>query len=140
MTDGWAQRTVKRTSSPVLNMQSQGQGSLSVAFVSAPDGAALAGGASGQRVLNLGTVSRAAGPRTPNVQVRAGDGGFVVATRFGLSIHDPSRRFSSAAVLVSVALPDPFFTLRLDGLKLGTTPQVIQGRVRVGTTFEHRLE
>lgn len=140
MTDGWAQHAVKRTSSPVVNMQSQGQGSLSVAFVSAPDGAALAGGASGQRVLNLGTVSYAAGPRTPNVQVRAGNGGFVVATRFGLSVQDPSRHFSSASVLVSMALPDPFFTLRLDGVKLGTTPQVIQGHVRVGATFEHRLE
>jgi hypothetical protein len=142
MTDGWAQRksTAKRTSSPVLNMQSQGQGSLSVAFVSAPDGAALVGGASGQRVLNLGTVSYAAGPRTPNVQTHARDGGFVVATRFGLSVQDPSQRFSSAAVLASMALPDPFFTLRLDGVRLGTTPQVIQGQVRVGITFEHRLE
>ena len=121
-------------------MQSQGQGSLSVAFVSAPDGATLTGGASGQRVLNLGSVSYAAGSRTPNVQLRSSGGGFVVATRFGLSVQDPSHRFSSVVVLVSMALPDRFFTLRLDGVKLGTTPQLIQGRVRVGTTFEHRLE
>jgi hypothetical protein len=140
MTDGWAQHTVKRTSSPVINMQSQGQGSVSVAFVTAPDGAALVGGTSGQRVLNLGTVSYTAGPRTPNVQMQTRDGGFVVATRFGLSIQDPSQRFSTAAVLVSAASPDPFFTLRLDGIKLGTTPQVIQGQVRVGRIFEHRLE
>lgn len=142
MTDGWAQRkgTAKPTSSPALNMQSQGQGSLSVAFVSAPDGAALTGGASGQSVLNLGTVSYSTGPRTPNVQMHAQSGRFVVGTRFGLSIQDPSQRFSSAVVLVSMAFPDAFFTIRLDGVRLETTPQVIQGQARVGVTFQHHLE
>ncbi len=142
MTDGWAQRkgTAKRTSSTALNMQSQGQGAISVAFVSAPDGATLTGGASGQRHLNLGTVSSAAGSRTANVQMHKLDGRLVVSTKFGLSIQDPSQRFSSAAVLASVALPDPLFILRLDGTKLETVPQVVQGQARVGTTFQHLLE
>jgi hypothetical protein len=142
VTGGWAQRksTAKRTSSAALNMQSQGQGALSVAFTAAPDGAALTGGTSGQRVLNLGTVSYSSSPRTANVQMRSLEGRFIVSTKFGLSIQDPSQRCSSAAVLVSMAHPEPWFTLRLDGMKLGTTPQVIQGQVRLGTTFQHRLE
>ena len=68
------------------------------------------------------------------------DGRFIVGTKFGLSIQDPSQRFSSAAVLASLALPDASFTLRLDGMKLETTPQVIQGQARLGMTFQHRLE
>ena len=142
VTDGWAQRrsAAKRTSSTALNVQSQGQGSITVAFVTSPDGAALSGMATGRGALNLGTVSYASGPRTPNVQMRHLDGHFVVATRFGMNIQDTSQRFSSATVLASMALPEPYFTLRLDGTKLGTTPQVIQGRARIGETLQHRLE
>ena len=142
VTGGWAQRksTAKRTSSAALNMQSQGQGSLSVAFVSAADGTPLTGPSPGQRVLNLGTVSYSSNPRTANVQMRSLEGRFIVSAKFGLSIQDPSQRYSSAAMLVSMAHPEPSFTLRLDGMKLETTPQVIQGQVRLGTTFQHRLE
>jgi hypothetical protein len=68
------------------------------------------------------------------------DGRFVVSTKFGLSVQDPSQRFSSASVLAAMALPDALFVLRLDGMKLETTPQVVQGQARVGTTFQHRLE
>jgi hypothetical protein len=141
-TGGWAQRKslANRTSSAALNMQSQGQGALSVAFVAAPDGAALTGGTSGQSVLNLGAVSYSSSPRIANVQMRSLEGCFVVATKFGLNIQDPSRRYSSAAVLVSMAHPDPSFIFRLDGMKLETSPQVIQGQVQLGTTFQHRLE
>jgi hypothetical protein len=121
-------------------MQSQSQGTLAVAFISSPDGAALSGAAPGRGALNLGTVSYASGARTSNVQMRHLDGRFVVATRFGMSIQDASQRFSTATVLASMALPEPHFTLRLDGMKLETTPQVIQGRVRVGETLQHRLE
>jgi hypothetical protein len=121
-------------------MQSQGQGSLAVAFIASPDGATLSGMAPGRGALNLGTVSYASGARMSNVQMRHLDGRFVVATRFGMSIQDTAQRLSSATVLASMALPEPYFTLRLDGMKLGTTPQVIQGRVRVGETLQHRLE
>lgn len=121
-------------------MQAQGQGSLTVAFVTAPDGAALTGGASGPQVLNLGTVSYTTGSRTPNVQMRQLEGRFIVGTRFGLTIQDPTQRFSSAAVLAALAVPETCFTLRIDGMKLETTPQVIQGQARLGATSQHRLE
>ncbi len=142
VTDGWAQRrsAAKRTSSTALNMQAQGQGSLTVAFVSAPEGAVLTGGGQGQAGLNLGTVSYVSGSRMANVQMRRLEGRFIVGTQFGLSIQGPGQRFSSATVLASMAAPETLFTLRLDGLKLETTPQVIQGQARLGATFEHRLE
>jgi hypothetical protein len=142
VTDGWAQRRspVKRTSSTALNMQSLGQGSLTVAFSTAPDGASLTDGAAGALALNLGAVSYASGSRVPNVQMVQLEGRFIVSTRFGMSIQDPSQRIARAAVLASVALPEALFTLRLDGLKLGTSPQVIQGQARLGVTSQHRLE
>jgi len=59
-------------------MKSETQGALSVSFLSAPDGAALAGGTSAQRSLNLGTVSLAGGAKNANVQVQQLPGRFVV--------------------------------------------------------------
>jgi hypothetical protein len=121
-------------------MQSQSQGSLTVVFVTAPDGAAVTGGTAGPGALNLGAVSYAAGPRTTNVHMLPLEGRFIVDTRFGMSIQDPSQRFSTATVLAFMARPEAFFTLRLDGMKLGTTPQVIQGQARLGGIVQHRLE
>jgi hypothetical protein len=142
MTDGWAQRkgASKRTSSTVLSMKSQSEGTISVNFISAPDGAALTGGSSGQRSLNLGTVSNASGAQTANVQVQRLPGRFVVATRFGLSIQDGSQHATSAAVLAALAVPDPAYTFRLDGIVLETVPQMVQGQARIGPTIMHRLE
>lgn len=141
ITDGWAQRkgTSKRTSTAVF-MKSETQGAISVSFTSAPDGAALTGGASGQRNLNLGTVSHAGGAQTANVQVQKLPGRFVVSTRFGLSIQDGAQHATSATVLAALAVPDPVYTFRLDGITLAAVPQLLQGQARVGTTIIHRLE
>jgi hypothetical protein len=121
-------------------MKSATEGTISVSFSSAPDGAALTGGASGQRSLNLGTVSHAGGAQTANVQVQKLPGRFVVSTRFGLSIQDGSQHATNATVLAALAVPDPAFAYRLDGITLGTIPQLIQGQARVGLTMLHRLE
>ena len=141
MTDGWAQRkgTSKRTSTAV-SMKSETEGAISVSFVSAPDGVALTGGASGQRSLNLGTVSSAGGAQTGNVQVQKFAGRFVVSTKFGLNIQDGSQHATSATVLAALAVPDSAYTFRLDGITLGTVPQLVQGQARIGPTFIHRLE
>ena len=98
------------------------------------------GGASGQRSLNLGTVSNAGGAQTANVQVRKLPGRFIVSTRFGLSIQDGSQHATSATVLAALAVPDSAYTFRLDGITLETVPQLVQGQARIGPTFVHRLE
>ncbi len=141
MTGGWAQRkgASQRTSS-AISMKSATEGTISVTFSSAPDGAALLGGASGQRNLDLGAVSHAGGTQTPNVQVQKLPGHLVVSTKFGLSIQDGSQHSSTATVLAALAAPDPSFTFRLDGITLQTAPQLLQGQARVGPTLIHRLE
>lgn len=140
MTDGWAQSkgTAKRASSAV-SMKSATEGTISVSFVSAPDGAALTGGTSGQRGLNLGAV-HTGGSQTANVKVQKLPGRFVVSTRFGLSVQAGSQTATTAAVLAGLTVPDPAYTFRLDGITLQTAPQLLQGQARMGTTVMHRLE
>lgn len=121
-------------------MKSATEGTISVSFVSAPDGAALTGGASGQRSLDLGTVSHAAGALNRNVQVQKLPGRFTVSTKFGLSIQDGSQHATTATVLAALAIPDSSFTFRLDGITLQPAPQLLQNQARVGPTFMHRLE
>jgi hypothetical protein len=120
-------------------MKSATEGTISVSFISAPDGAALTGGTSGQRSLNLGTV-HTGGAQTTNVKVQKLPGRFVVSTRFGLSVQAGSQTATTAAVLAALTVPDPAYTFRLDGITLQTVPQLLQGQARMGTTEMHRLE
>ena len=138
MTDGWAQTrgTPKSTSKTVLNMQSQATGGISVAFVSLPDGISV----TGQHAVDLGTVSYSNHSRTANLQVRTLGDRMVVSAKLGLALQDPSSHIASATLLASLAYPDSGHVLWLDGIRLGITPQVIQGQLPVGKTSSHRLE
>jgi hypothetical protein len=141
MTGGWTQRKgASQRTSTVVSMKSESEGSISVSFLSAPDGAALTGGSSGQRSLDLGAVSLASGAQAANVQVQKLPGRFVVSTKFGLSITSGSQRSSTATVLAALALPDPAFIFRLDGIILQPAPQLLENQARIGPTIIHRLE
>lgn len=141
-TGGWAQQKqpVKRTSAAVISLQVQREGAISVAFTDTVDGAALTAGRSGQRGLELGVLSYGGTSRVPNVQIRHLRDRFIVVTNLGLSIQDPTLHFSSASILASLASPDLYHVLWLDGVRLGTVAQLIQGNVRVGPASSHRLE
>lgn len=138
ITVGWAQK--RHTSTPVLNMRSQTAGSLSVTLSAAPDGARVATGSGSQTTLDLGAVSAAGGARPDNVRIQRFPGHFTVSTRFGMTVNGGSPQVASASVMAAIALPDPVFTFRLDGITLGPVPQVIQPQVRLGVTTQHLLE
>jgi hypothetical protein len=138
ITVGWAQK--KHTSTPVLNMRSQTAGPLSVSLTSAPDGARVTGGAGSQATLDLGPVSAAGVARAENVKVQRFPGHFTVSTAFGISISSGSPQVASATVMAALALPEPVFTFRLDGVTLGVQPQIIQPQARAGVTTRHLLE
>jgi hypothetical protein len=123
-----------------MTMRSESAGTLSVSFTSAPDGVPLSGGSPVQRTLDFGKVSYAQGAGAPNISITRRQGSFVVATRFGLSLQDAAQHITDATVLAAIAAPDPFFSFRLDGIQLGTTPQTVQGRAKVGLTGQHLLE
>ena len=65
---------------------------------------------------------------------------FVVRAKFGLRIQDNSQRFSTATLMASIAYPESVFKLRVDGVPMATTPQIIQARARLGQVVAHRLE
>jgi hypothetical protein len=142
VTDGWAQRASagKHTSPTVLVMRSQTTGSLSVNFSNSPGGAHLAGGTSGQGTLDLGKASYAGGAFTSNVNISKSHDRFTVSTSFGLNIQTNSSSTATATVMAGLAAPERGFILRLDGVTLGTTPQIVQGQTKLGTPTEHRLE
>jgi len=121
-------------------MRSESAGALSVSFSSVPDGARLSSGTAGHGALDLGAVSYGGGAFSPNVNVQKLQGRFVVSTKFSLSIQQSSQQLSTATVMASLAVPESSFVLRLDGLKLGATPQVVQGQARLGVMMQHRLE
>lgn len=134
---GLAQK--KRASTPVFNMRSQATGSLSVSLSGVPDGARMTGSSAAQNSLDLGSVSYAGHPMSANVDVQRSAGRFVVSTRFAMVVNGESH-IPAATVLAALAAPEPVFIVRIDGVKLGTTPQLIQGQARIGVTTQHRLE
>ena len=138
VTDGWTQTkgTGSRTSKTVINMKTQHEGGLSVAFVDLPEGASI----TGKRVLDLGNVSFAGRPRGTSVQVRSSSDRFVVSAKIGLLVQDPSQHVGGATVLVALAYPDTSHILWMDGMRLTTTFQALPGRCPVGKPSAHVLE
>lgn len=141
MTNGWAQHphVPKRTPPAVMTMRSEASGTLTVSLSSAPDGVPLSG-TSTQRALNFGEVSYGMASAAHNVTVIRRASGFAVVTRFGLALQDPSATVTNATVLAAIAVPEMKFGFRLDGIPLSTTPQIVQGNAKVGTTSQHLLE
>jgi hypothetical protein len=141
VTDGWAQSksSAKRTPTTVLNMRAQATGMLSLVLVNAADGASLKSGTSGQRSMDLGTASYQGGSNALNVSVKKLSTSFVVSTKFGMTVQDSTGKVGAATVLAAMASPDVFI-FRLDGLQLGTTPQLVQAQVKPGSTSQHLLE
>jgi hypothetical protein len=138
VTDSWTQTkgTGSRTSKTVINMKTQDEGGLSVAFVDLPDGP----GITGKRVLDLGNVSFAGKSRGTNVQVRSSSDRFVVSAKIGLLVQDPSQHVGGATVLVALAYPETSHILWMDGVRLTTTLQALPGRCPVGKASAHKLD
>jgi hypothetical protein len=141
VTDGWAQSKTakKRTPTPILKMNAQASGTLAVQLINATNGVAMKGGNSSQRSMDLGTVSYQNGSSTLNVSVQKLSTSFVVSTRFGLEVDDPTGTVGTVTVLAGVAAPDVFI-FRVDGFQLGTSPQLIQAQVKPGGIAQHLLQ
>ena len=119
----------------VVNMAAQSAGGLSLTIVN-PSGGRTAGGGA----LDLGSVSYGSAARRSNVDVRSSAGQMVVSTRLGLSLVDPAGHIGAATLLACLALPETSYVLRMDGVRLTTTPQIVQSRIPVGKISSHQLE
>jgi hypothetical protein len=121
-------------------MPAQTGGSLSIDFSNTSDGARLAGGTTGQSTLNLGAASYGGGAFASNVSIRRWEGRFTVSTKFGITVRANSPGVSTATITAGLAVPESAFILRLDGVTLGPTPQIIDGQTKLGVATQHRLE
>ncbi len=120
-------------------MNSQAAGTLAVQLVNAANGLAMKGVNASQRSMDLGTVSYQNVSSTLSLSVQKLSTSFVVSTRFGLEVDDPTGTVGTVTVLVGLAAPDVFM-FRVDGFQLGTTPQLIQSQVKPGGIVQHLLE
>jgi hypothetical protein len=129
----------KAVSTKALNMKAQAAGTISLSLINAPDGVPLKGGNSSHRSLDLGTVSYQNGASALNVGVQKLSTSFVVSTKFGMTVQDSTGSVGTATVLAALAAPD-IFIFRVDGLQLGTVPQLIQAQAKPGVTGLHLLQ
>lgn len=120
----------------VVNMAAQSAGGLSLTIVNPSDG----GRTAGDGVLDLGSVSYGSAARRSNVDLRSSAGQMVVSTRLGLYLVDAAGHIGAATLLACLALPETPYVLRMDGVRLTTTPQIVQSRVLVGKISSHQLE
>lgn len=88
-------------------------------------------GRSSTAIVDAGTISWRGGNRKSTVTRRT----------FGVRIGPESREARGTATLRAyLETPDPHATIRIDGVLLGTTPQVIQRNAPIGIAVMHRLE
>jgi hypothetical protein len=110
---------------------------IAVLFVQQPDGAALQ---TLQRaaIADLGTVSGAESS-IAGVQVVHGIRSYKVTTTIGLRATSDGTQ---QPITLQAYLDDVLsgITVRLDGVQLGTMPQIFADNVPLGTVTRHRLE
>lgn len=110
---------------------------LSIVLTPVADGAPLhTNGIAGS--LDLGAVSYAGARGDRSVAVEQHGSGYVVTTRFGLTINDPAARVQTATVTAYLLTPSRY-VIRIDGKKLDPAPRVILAHVRVGRVSVHSI-
>lgn len=111
---------------------------LSVSLTPVADGAPLhSDGTAG--AIDLGAVSYVAARRDGNVAIEQQSDRYTVATKFGLTINDPSSHVTTASVTAYVVYPSRY-VVRVDGVKIDPTPRLLFAHVPVGRISVHRLE
>ncbi len=109
--------------------------------VSLPTGASVQGSSPGLSSLNLGHVSWANGTSTFGVNHKKDRSSFSVSTSIGLHL-DCSKADANRLASVSVFLQqsDSRYTVALDGMKLLSSPAVINATLPCGSTTPHSFE
>ena len=135
-----AQKQVTKKAPPSsLIMLTQEETPVSLTVVSLPDGAPLLGSQGGW-TLDLGGVSYAGIPATPNVAIERSSGSFVVSTEFGLMIRDPRQHSRTVSLLVFLDPVQSRVAIRIDGVTLQAAPQLLATHIPTSVVTRHRLE
>jgi hypothetical protein len=121
-------------------MRKQTEGAISIGFAGIARGTQTARGALGYATLEFGSVSYGVGAKSPTTKVRRLPDRLVVTSEFGLNISDNSLHAASAMLLAATAYPENVYTVSVDGVRLQTTPQMVQANAPLGRTSLHRLQ
>jgi hypothetical protein len=121
-------------------MRKQTEGAISIGFAGITRGTQAGREAVGYGTLDLGLVSYGVGAKSPHTRVRRLADRLIVTTEFGLTIADNSLHAASAMLLAATAYPENVYTVSVDGVRLQSTPQMVQPNVPLGRTSLHRLQ
>jgi hypothetical protein len=128
-------------SSPGAVRHSAGTDSaISISLVPLSGGALVPGSATGQSTLQLGRVSSGGGSSTAGVVVDRHPHSMVVRTIFGIQLNNHGGAQGSASLSAFLLNSDPRCQVYLDGIKLESTPRLIQRGIRYMAVSQHRLE
>ena len=111
---------------------------LWVSFVPVAKGARVRSIA-GQGTLELGPMSYLNGSNQEGVNIQRHARTFTVSTRFGLLVGDSSMHGSAKLVAVLTQV-EPAIRVVVDGVRLSSSPEVIQMAISYGAVTEHHLE
>jgi hypothetical protein len=141
-TNAWSQRRPAggRGSHPVVVRSAKSEGSLAVSIVPVAGGPSFTAVPSGLSSMQLGAVSSGTGARNAGVAVERRQHSMVVRALFGLKVENPGAQQGTATLSAFLFRVDPRCDIFLDGLKLGTSPRLIEGRAAYGVSSPHRLE
>lgn len=114
-------------------------GNLSVNFFSLSDSPQI-DGAQGVGMVNLGSVSYAAGSSVPGVKVSRAHNGFFVETAVGLRIGNVGVSGGATAILKAwLDSPSGPYRIYLDGVELTTQPAMVDSQTELGVVTRHEL-
>ena len=140
--NAWSQRKPVggRGSHPAVVRSTKSEGSLAVSVVAVAGGPSFAAAPGGLSSMQLGAVSSGTGARNAVITVERRQHSMVVRALFGLKVENPGAQQGTATLSAFLFRLDPRCDIFLDGLKLGTSPRLIEGRASYGVTSPHRLE
>jgi hypothetical protein len=137
------QRLASPTVTPaaILFRNQNAQESISITFLTAPNGAIAQTLGSGHGLLNLGSVSCFSRPAANGEEIQDHKNDFTVSTRFEIRIGDVNaHRAGTVSVSALLLSSDPLRVVQIDGVRLSLTPQIIKRRVPYGVISDHVFE
>jgi hypothetical protein len=139
----WGQQsqshTVRATATPFRAQPSPE--SASISFLTAPGGPVVQSLGPGQAVLDLGVCSYFPQTNLNEADIQRQKDTFILSTKFGLRIGlSNGRHGGTAAVSAFLLTPSLVQTVWIDGVRLATTPRIIERQLSYGVITDHILK
>jgi hypothetical protein len=137
------QRLSSRTVTPAavpLRTESP-QDSISITFLTAPNGAPAQSLGSGRGLLNLGSLSYFSRSTANGAEIQDHKNDFTVSTTFAIRIGDLNvHRTGTVNVSALLLSSGPLRIVQIDGVRLSPMPQLIKRKIPYGVITSYVLE